>query len=523
MEKYGRIEEVTEDMGMLKSISLEHYKCFKDETTIDIAPLTVLCGVNSSGKSSILKSLLMLKQSYENTLSFNELTFNGRYVDNGFFEDIVYNRDGNIFTIKNSFEIIKPPKNKSIGVTESDATSFNELSKIFKKYEHEFNQKIDCFKFDISMDVYGLLNETDISKKIKNVILKYKIDIIPSKQELYYYQPISDKKIGIILTRTPNNDNKNFGRKYDVTINNIPYEMGSDIKVFNATIEDCSCYFEGVKLVKLYKTNPKISNLNMIFPNIYSIFRIMAYQYKNIKHISPLRNTPTRRYIYDENVNSTGNGGEFTAQALYAYSEKPIIFIEPPVNDVLILETLATSDLMTATKKWSNYLDIGNLTIEPHEEMLKLNISNDNIVDVGFGVSQGLPVIVSGLLLNKYETLMLEQPEIHLHPNLQMKMADFLITQAYSSKNIIVETHSDHIINRITRRVMEDKTGTLQKLIKIYFVQGHNIDCPIYKDITFDPVDGLVNAPNEFFTQFGSELMCITKTGMMNAKEGTKW
>ena len=155
--------------------------------------------------------------------------------------------------------------------------------------------------------------------------------------------------------------------------------------------------------------------------------------------------------------------------------------------------------------------------------MLKLNISDDNIVDVGFGISQGLPVIVSGLLLNKYETLLLEQPEIHLHPNMQMKMADFLLTQAYSDKNIIVETHSDHIINRITRRVMEDKTGTLQKIIKIYFVQGYNLECPIYKDIKFDPIDGLTGAPDDFFTQFGSELMCITKTGMMNAKEGVKW
>ena len=66
-------------MGMLKSITLENYKCFKEETTIDIAPLTVLCGVNSSGKSSILKSLLMLKQSYENVDATNQMTFNGKY------------------------------------------------------------------------------------------------------------------------------------------------------------------------------------------------------------------------------------------------------------------------------------------------------------------------------------------------------------------------------------------------------------------------------------------------------------
>lgn len=508
---------------MLKSISLKNYKCFKDETTIDIAPLTVLCGVNSSGKSSILKSLLMLKQSYENTLSFNELTFNGKYVDNGFFQDIIYNKTGDFFTLKNVFEITKPPKERETGISESDATTFNELLKIFKRFEHDARNKISCFKIDTTLKIHGLIEPEDISGKIKNTILEYSIEISIFKIQDGILESITDKNISIRLCKTPNIKGNVFGRIYDVTINNIPYDINNDTAIFNNTIPACSCYFEGVKLVKLYKSKPNINNISMILPNLYSIFRIISYQYKNIKHISPLRNTPNRRYIFDENINSAGNGGEFTTQALYAYSEKPIVFINPPKNDTLNLKDCITSDLMNATKNWADYLDIGELKIEPHEEMLKLNISNDNIVDVGFGISQGLPVIVSGLLLNKHETLLLEQPEIHLHPNMQMKMADFLLTQACSNKNIIVETHSDHIINRITRRVMEDKTGTLQKLIKIYFVQGNNIECPIYKDIRFDPVDGLVDAPDDFFTQFGSELMHITKTGMMNSREGIVW
>ena len=76
-------------MGMLKSISLENYKCFKDETTIDIAPLTVLCGANSSGKSSILKSLLTLKQSVQSNNSEDYLTLNGELADIGNFNDIM--------------------------------------------------------------------------------------------------------------------------------------------------------------------------------------------------------------------------------------------------------------------------------------------------------------------------------------------------------------------------------------------------------------------------------------------------
>ncbi len=507
---------------MLKSISLENYKCFKKKTDIEIAPLTVLCGVNSSGKSSILKSLLMLKQSYENTLSTNELTFNGKYVDNGFFQNVVYNKSGNSFILKNTFEIVRPPREKKRGSSEPDATTFNELIKIFRRFEYDSHVKIECFRIDISLVVYGLTNADDISRKIKNTISEYNIEIDLLKKENDKYKPIIDETICIKLNKTNERGNV-FGRKYDVTIKNLPYDYNNDIVIFNDIISNCSCYFEGVKLVKLYKSNPNIDNISIILPNLYAIFRIVSYQYKNIKHISPLRNMPSRRYIFDENVNSTGIGGEFTAQALYHYNDKPVVFINPPQNDLLQLDNSNSDTLINATKLWLTYLDVGDLKVEPYEEMLKLKISDDNIVDVGFGISQGLPVVVSGLLLNKYQTLLLEQPEIHLHPNMQMKMADFLLTQAYSNKNIIVETHSDHIINRITRRVMEDKTGTLQKLIKIYFVQGYNTECPIYKDIKFDPIDGLVNAPDDFFTQFGSEIMYITKTGMMNAKEGVKW
>jgi len=96
---------------MLKSISLENYKCFEklkvdDKDELEIAPLTVLCGVNSSGKSSILKSLLMLKQSYEDNSVSNYILLNGKYIDNGTFNEVVFdNAKESYFSISNSFEI----------------------------------------------------------------------------------------------------------------------------------------------------------------------------------------------------------------------------------------------------------------------------------------------------------------------------------------------------------------------------------------------------------------------------------
>ena len=144
-------------MGMLKSISLENYKCFKDKTDIDIAPLTVLCGVNSSGKSSILKSLLMLKQSYENELPYNEMTFNGKLVDNGYFEDIIYHDketkieeiENGKFTITTTFALydrISESGNNTI--KRQDIPSFKELKKIFFLVKN-----IDQFKIKTSITV----------------------------------------------------------------------------------------------------------------------------------------------------------------------------------------------------------------------------------------------------------------------------------------------------------------------------------------------------------------------------------
>ena len=75
------------------------------------------------------------------------------------------------------------------------------------------------------------------------------------------------------------------------------------------------------------------------------------------------------------------------------------------------------------------------------------------IADVGFGVSQLLPILVIGLRSGRASLLILEQPEIHLHPRLQANLADFLLTLAASGRRIIVETHSDHFINRLRRRI----------------------------------------------------------------------
>lgn len=114
---------------MLRGISLEKFKAFDTLEELSIKPLTILCGVNSGGKSSIIKSLLLLKQSYENSAATNEATLNGQYTTNGLMKDVIYNEKGDMFSIINTFEIKSIGKNHTTS-SKQDISTAKELGKI---------------------------------------------------------------------------------------------------------------------------------------------------------------------------------------------------------------------------------------------------------------------------------------------------------------------------------------------------------------------------------------------------------
>lgn len=499
-----------EDMGMLKSIKLENYKCFKDETKIDIAPLTVLCGVNSSGKSSILKSLLMLKQSYENAQTKGQIVFSGNYVDNGSFKDVVYNNSGKNFKITTTFTVSKPQmleynRNQFL----ADKSNFNELKRIFKNVVDENNLRVCDYEIEVSLVVEGDDNPKTQIQAIKNHISQYDIGITLLDNNGSRFS----SKISIYKLRN---------RLYKITFTNFPLlSTDSDNNIcINETIEDCHCYFDGLKIIKLFSDKPsKSHNMNDFLPNLYIIFSIISEQYSNMKHISPLRYLQNRRYTLTSGISEMSPNGEDMLQVLAQYGTKTIDYCK--VNEHNNFTDTTKDTLIDATRWWSSYLQTGEIELVQNEELLKLNISGHNIIDVGIGVGQSLPIIIDGLFSPMNSVFMIEQPEIHLHPRAQMSMADFLISLSLSNKKIIVETHSDHIINRLVKRIMMDTSGKLNNYISICFIDK-NAKNPVEK-ISISPSRGIVEAPTNFFTQFASETMEIAKIGFENHKEGIEW
>lgn len=488
---------------MLKSISLKNYKCFENLENLEIKPLTILCGVNSSGKSSIINSLLLQKQSYEDNSISNNMKLNGEYAKCGRFRDLALKRNSDsLVTFSTSYELSKPKKfgrsNKK--ASRYDITAFKNLAKIYSLC----NAKSFLISSSISIE------QDNEKKSVDNNILaeqRIEISIISSDG--------TDVKSSIEMKKYKNNPSK-----YCISLNNIPDGDTGEL-IEHVELHHAVCYFENFNLINVFSTDiiPEGTHISGLLANIYLIFKMNALQFKNMYYLTPLRGYPKRNYELDYESDDVGLSGEFTPYIMHKYGINKIDGFLPPSSDDKLQESICKFRFRDCVQSWMEYLHFGCYSLSNSSETVQLNVENYNISNVGFGVSQVLPIIVSGLIKQESEFLLLEQPEIHLHPSAQMCMADFLISMAINKKGVIVETHSDHVINRAVRRAMEDKL--VRDNLVIYFVDRDADGISSVENVTIDPVRGVLIDNENFFTQFASETEKIIRVGFENKhKEG---
>jgi len=130
-----------------------------------------------------------------------------------------------------------------------------------------------------------------------------------------------------------------------------------------------------------------------------------------------------------------------------------------------------------------------------------------SLADVGFGISQFLPVIVADLQLSDDSTLILAQPEIHLHPSIQASLADYFVNRIKETgKQYIIETHSEYLLNRFRLDIVKGKLDPAD--ISVYYFEP-SPDGSITYRIEFTKDGQIKNAPKGFFDTYMIDTMDI--------------
>lgn len=252
---------------------------------------------------------------------------------------------------------------------------------------------------------------------------------------------------------------------------------------------------------------PIFSELNKMLHNQFST---------NIKYLGPLRKGPVPFYETNPyNGETVGLRGEYTAALLYNKKDEVITYLSPTLynNEQYIKFVEKQDTLHNACISWLTYLgvitdievgDIGELGLN-----IKVKNTNDKklqgLSHVGVGVSQVLPIIVMLLLSKRNDTLIFEQPELHLHPKIQSRLCDLIIASSTSERQCIVETHSEYIINRLRLRIAQSSDSDIIKNNILYFVNKVKSNS-FFEKVDINRFGAIPNWPEGFFDQTDKEI-----------------
>lgn len=231
---------------------------------------------------------------------------------------------------------------------------------------------------------------------------------------------------------------------------------------------------------------------------------------RSLRYLGPLRDDPRAFYPLASAFEPTNVGlkGEYTAAVLDLNRDAGVNYMPSAAFHPETTQRLfATASLGEAVTDWLRYLQIADnvatrnrgkfgheLTVSvPHGPRAR------NLTHVGVGVSQVLPILVAGLLARSDAILVFEQPELHLHPTVQALLADFFLSLSIMGKQCIVETHSEHIINRLRLRE-GTSVDPLRTPAKIYFVERDKAGSA-FREVVVNEYGAIADWPAGFFDQ----------------------
>lgn len=379
---------------MFTSLRVHNFKSYSDSGHVPLRPLTLIVGANNAGKSSLLQSILLLAQTVEDRVWTQPLVTSGSLVDLGGFLDILRGGSG---ASKNERAVTLE---LSMGEDSADAVAFFRPKEMIRPIDLKVSFTFDPTANQIHVSTVKVSAGSEDLASARRSGRGYTTDLLT---------PAERKNVQIMF------------RHFLPLI----YRSGNN---------------RLVRLGKIVEVDHAFDQAHFAWSSVLG----------NVNHIGPIRVPVPRFGILGKTPPSElGPGGENLLRALRETNGGEQGDLVENVSDWLSnrLKLLARLRLVNVDKSGT----VLSLLGDEREGFSSINVAN-----MGEGISQLLPIIVMVLTTPQDACLLIEQPEIHLHPAAQADLADLFVRNARTgSRQYIIETHSEHLLLRLRRRIAE--------------------------------------------------------------------
>ena len=422
----------------IKEISFNNFKSFGEKLqTIQIKPITLIYAPNSIGKSSFQHAIVLLHYFAKNHLikkdvSIEKIDRFGDEIDLGGFRNYVHKHDMNR-TIK---YIIKIDDYRLPFLRAKEKEKDIKKYLLFYNFYNELNEKLVLlFKKVIQQELLKYNLEIDELIEYIEGFERNSKSINEVENEFYFIL----KKIILEILRDYDIKDDEFIKVFKNKLKKyIKYE-----KIFKTKKSLTIKYFINLDFHQsIYEIDDKIffnyksgDDIDEEIKKILSKFDEIIFS-KEIQYIGPLRFYPERNY----NLDHLNDKSSYSSKDMWR-----LLLKRKTLREEL------NSFLSNRNKLKSNY----HINIINNRILFK-DLRNDTLVthkDIGLGISQVLPILISSLF-SRNKTIMIEQPELHLHPAVQAELGDEIIKSYKRGNNsFFIETHSEYLLLRIMRRI----------------------------------------------------------------------
>ncbi len=435
---------------MLVQLAIKNFKAWRDTGKIRLAPITVFFGSNSAGKTSLLQFLLMLRQSSESR-DRKQVFHPGDEttdVDLGTYRDLVYRHDTKRH-IEFSLAWTLPDVMEVVDVLTEKKYTGRDL-----QFEAEVLSEDDAARQSIGSLRYRLGNPASGGLTVemrREGFSKYAMTANP-------YQLV-----------------RNQGRAWT-----LPEPLR-----FYGFPDEVLAYFQNAGF-----TSELVLGLE--------------HQLRRIKYLGPLRQRPRRTYSWSGVApESVGFDGRYAIPAILASQGRSVSrgrnkraesflgITARWLKELGLLDNFDPKALARASKQYEIVVEAVSGDVET------------NLPDVGFGVSQVLPVIVECFYAGAESTIVIEQPELHLHPRVQAYLANLFVEAIRTREDgkdrniqLLIESHSEHFIYRLQRLIAEEVVNPAD--IALYFCRSapHG---SLIEPLELNEDGDIMNWPKDFF------------------------